>query len=130
LDACTEELRLAFPRAAQHWGIARKAMNIFLRDCLYTAYLNDEYQLESAEEFFELPLDSITAKHLRAVPRNQLHRFPGVRYVTPAINAAFQAVALQEGRRRGLARVHLDGLWWSVSRDDPSQTQNASRQPR
>src|SRR5687768_1519148 len=41
LDSCTEELRRAFPKTAQHWGIARKAMNIFLRDCLYTAYLNE-----------------------------------------------------------------------------------------
>jgi hypothetical protein len=117
LDACTEELRLAFPASAQHWGIARKALNIFLRDSLYTIYLNQAFDLQPAEMLYELPLDSITAKHLRAVPQTALPHFPGVRHVSPELNAAFQAVAHEEAMRQGIARVHLDGLWWSVSRD-------------
>ena len=32
LDGAEEELRLSLPQGAQHWGAARKALNLFLRD--------------------------------------------------------------------------------------------------
>ena len=119
LDRMTEDLRKELPGQAQHWGIARKALNIFLRDCLYTSYLAEAHQLHKAEQCFELPLDSITAKHLRrlAGPRT-LSPWPGVRHLSPSLSAELQLVAAREARRRGIARVHLDAIWWSVSRDE------------
>ncbi len=36
LDSATIALRDSLPRGARHWGLARKVLNIFLRDCLYT----------------------------------------------------------------------------------------------
>jgi hypothetical protein len=118
LDRTTDDLCAALPRNAQHWGLARKILNIFLRDCLYTTYLAEAYRLKHVERFLELPLDSITAGQLqRAAGRGALPRWPGVRHVTPDISARFQAVAAKEARDRKIARIHLDALWWSAGRD-------------
>jgi hypothetical protein len=35
LDRRTEELLAELPKAARHWGRARKGLNIFLRGCLH-----------------------------------------------------------------------------------------------
>jgi hypothetical protein len=55
-------------------------MNLFLLESLYTRYLSDALELEQAEEFFELPLDSITGTKLNelAAP-GTLPRWPGVK---------------------------------------------------
>src|SRR2546430_2008228 len=60
LDAATLGLERAFPKSSRYWGLARKGLNIFLRDCLYTVYLRDAYSLELAEPSFEVPLDSLS----------------------------------------------------------------------
>jgi hypothetical protein len=118
LDRTTNDLRATLPRTAQHWGLARKILNIFLRDCLYTTYLAEAYRLQRAEPFLELPLDSITARQLRrSAGRGALPRWPGVRYVTPDISVRFQTVAAKEAKDRKIARIHLDALWWSAGRD-------------
>jgi hypothetical protein len=118
LDNSTDDLRAALPHAAQHWGMARKVLNIFLRNCLYTTYLNAEFRLDRTEDSFELPLDSITALNLkRAAGRGTLPSWPGVKHLSPSLNAQFQEAAAEEAAKRGIARVHLDAVWWSVSRD-------------
>jgi len=119
LDAATEELRRALPKDTQKWGLARKVLNIFLRDCAYTIYLSEAYDLLLAEEFYEIPLDSITAKVLRrASEHGRLSRWPGVKHVTPELSSEFQLAALAEAKEQGIARLHLDALWWSFSRDE------------
>jgi len=119
LDQETDALRAALPRGARHWGVARKLLNIFLRDCLYTTYLEAEYRLRAIEKLLEIPLDSVTAKALkRASGRGCLPRWPGVRHLTPEVSAAFQAAARSEAARQGIARVHLDAFMWSQSRDE------------
>lgn len=119
LDAVTAALRDALPRHARHWGVARKVLNIFLRDCLYTTYLSEAHRLRRNEALFELPLDSIMAKELRrAAGRGRLPRWPGVRHLTQELSAIYQNAASAEANRRGTPRVHLDAIWWSMSRDD------------
>ena len=119
LNRSTEELRSALPRDARHWGIARKVANIFLRDCLYTTYLDSAFSLRRQESLFELPLDAITALHLkRTAGRGVLPRWPGVKHLTPSLSAEFQQAASAEATKRGIPRIHLDAIWWSVSRDD------------
>ena len=119
LDAATEELRRALPKGTQKWGLARKVLNIFLRDCAYTIYLSEAYDLLLAEEFFEIPLDSITARELkRASGHGRLPRWPGVKHVTPQLSSEFQVAALSEAKKQGVARLHLDALWWAFSRDE------------
>jgi hypothetical protein len=111
LDAATHRLMKALPRRGSSWGISRKLLNIFLRDCLYTGYLSKAYGLGAAEHHMEVPLDSITAKGIRAeVP--ELPRWKGVKHLDPATSAHYQTAALMLGRERGLARVHLDAYLW------------------
>ena len=119
LDKATEDLRCALPKGTQKWGLARKVINIFLRDCAYTTYLSKEYDLLLAEEFYEIPLDSITATELkRSAGHGRLRPWPGVKHVTPQLSSEFQNAALLESKRRGIARLHLDAYWWAFSRDE------------
>ena len=130
LDRGTKRLQAALPKGAQRWGIARKVLNIFLRDCLYNSYLSRRYALSSAEALLELPLDSYTAAGLRKLSDQPLSRWRGVRYVTPALNTEYQLAALLVARDKGFARVHLDALWWSVDRDDVSGKGKTPRRSR
>lgn len=65
LEGETEKLLAALPTGARHLGIARKVLNIFLRDCLYTTYLDEAFHLRRSEALFEIPLDSLTATQLK-----------------------------------------------------------------
>lgn len=65
LDDVTLRLLKMFPRHARHWGVARKTVNLFLRDAYYNQFLALKYQLSRTAAFYELPLDSYTARALR-----------------------------------------------------------------
>lgn len=118
LDAETQRIRLRLPAGARHWGLARKVLNIYLRDCLYTTYLEDKFELSKAEPLLELPLDSYTARDLKGAPSTRpLPRWPGVKHLSANENALFQLAALEIARARGFSRVHLDAFFWSLNRD-------------
>jgi hypothetical protein len=120
LNQTTEHLQRALPRGCQNWGLARKILNIFLLDCSYTSHLVSAYRLDRSEAFLELPLDSITAKALRKAARDRaqsLPPWPGVKHLTMLVSNNYQAVAAAEAANQGIARVHLDALWWSLQRD-------------
>ena len=113
LDTTTNDLKATFPPQSRSWGLARKLLNIFLRDCLYTSYLNDEYELSKAEKFMEVPLDSISANALfKEAPRLSLPKWPGVKHNTPQVSAKYQEFATCLIAEAGIARVHLDTYWW------------------
>ena len=111
LDGTTAGLQDAFPSQARHWGLARKGLNIFLRDCLSNVYLRDAYALQVAEQFFEVPLDTITGPMLHQLSGGALPRWGTVRDLAPEVSEAFQAVAATIAAERGIARVHLDAIW-------------------
>jgi hypothetical protein len=120
LDEATNRLLAELPPTARHWGVARKVLNIFLRDCFYTSFLSDEYRLGGAEHLFEIPLDSITVKELRRVVTG-LPRWTGVKHLSPLLSRQLQQAAANDARKKGIARVHLDALWWSAGRDEQSE---------
>lgn len=96
----------------QHWGLARKGLNIFLRGCLYTSYLRDHYALGLAEDFFELPLDRITGTRLYRVSPKGIQLWKTVRGLDASESAAYQRAAKRVADKKGIARVHLDAVWW------------------
>jgi hypothetical protein len=128
LDRATDGLMRAFPKRARHWGLARKGLNIFLRDCLYTIYLREAYGLGIAEQFFEVPLDSLTGRALYDASRRRLPRWRTVRGLKPDVSDEFQQVALGLASKQGIARVHLDAIWWgqcaASSPDDPKSARD------
>lgn len=117
-DNETRNLRSALPTYAQSWGLARKLLNIFLRDALYTTYLERRFKLSSCESFLEIPLDSITAGKLYSLAgRRGLPRWPGVKHLQPHVSALYQAQAAVVAKQRSIARVHLDTFWWGERRE-------------
>ena len=115
LDRRTELLRRALPRTARKWGLARKLLNIFLRNALYTSYLRNAYRLHLAEKWYEIPLDSIVAKELRREVTG-LPRWPGVKHLTPEVSVLYQDAARSAAARLGVSPVHLDAMWWGGPR--------------
>ena len=106
------------PKGAQRWGLARKGLNIFLRGCCPRIYLRDAYNLARAENFFEVPLDSITAARLaqesvrlakdstRSVEESRVALPPWktVRGLTAKTSAEYQAVATVLAEEKGIAQ--------------------------
>ena len=115
LDRHTELLRRACPPAARRWGLARKLLNIFLRNALYTSYLRHAYRLHLAEEWYEIPLDSIVAKRLK-VEVGGLPRWVGVKHLTPGVSVLYQEAARTAAAKLRVPRVHLDAMWWGGPR--------------
>lgn len=118
LEQTTRRLMRCLPSSARRWGLARKLLNLFLRDATYCIHLRQAYRLDRAESLLELPLDSITGVALASMSATRPRmKWPGVRALDPACSARLQSVALQLAGQRGIARIHIDALLWSVSRD-------------
>jgi hypothetical protein len=118
LDDQTEILRCALPRKAQNWGAARKALNLFLRDICYSRFLCEEYGLALAEEWMEIPLDSLTAAALkRKGTRGELPQWPGLNGLRPDVSSKFQALAKRVASAQGISRIHLDMRLWAEERE-------------
>lgn len=130
LDALTEELKGSLPRKGRNWGIARKLLNIFLRNALYDKYLSAAWKLDRSEQWLEVPLDRIVADKLRQyVPvelpdRTPLSRWLGVKHLKPAFSEGYQDAIRELAAKKGVAPVHMDIYWWS-----PSRTGGSSRTP-
>jgi hypothetical protein len=115
LDRATESFVAALPRKAKRWGLARKLLNIFLRDAAYNRYLSRYFGLWRIERWMEVPLDSHVGKQLRTSPdgrRRHLPRWKTVIGLTPQESTEFQKVATMAARRKAVARVDLDVYYW------------------
>jgi hypothetical protein len=119
LDDATEALRSRLKGKARTFGLARKLLNIYIRDCVYSRMLCDHYRLQSIERFLELPLDGIVGRALvsAARERGQLRRLPrwhSIRALSPQESKSYQDFAVELAAERGLARVHLDVVLWGA----------------
>lgn len=114
LDVDTNRLMTALPQQYRFWGVARKAVNIFLRDAFYNFYLRQLFNPLPDESWFEVPLDLRVAKKLRKNPLgSKLPPWCGVKHVTSTDNDQYQATALFIARTTyGISRVHLDTYLW------------------
>lgn len=116
LDEHTETLRNRFPgEAKKSWGGARKAMNLFLRGCLYNTYLSEEYRLREMEMLLEVPLDKDVATGLIIDARKEniiLPKWDAIKRLTKRNSDIYQQYALKLAQKRNIARVHLDLAYW------------------
>lgn len=109
----TRRIKNGMPLGTRHWGIARKVLNIFLRGANYNWLLRQEFGLARLDSVMELPLDSLTAKALKAnSPPRSLPRWRGVKHLAPVESALFQLRACEIAAGLGIDCVHLDIFWW------------------
>ena len=106
-------------RSSGSWGLARKLLNIYIRDCVYSRLLCAHYRLEAIEPFLEVPLDSFVAKGLiaEATTRGQTRRLPRwstIKGLERAESDLYQAFASELAAERGHARIHLDVVLWGA----------------
>jgi len=121
LDSCTNELKRALPKNAQHWGTARKSLNLLLMLSFYNRYLCDTYSLYAIEHHLEIPLDSDVAKGLTlraARVDKELPRWNGIKRLQPSESTEFQSCARKLARSMGVARIHLDLIFWRSKTDN------------
>ena len=127
LDRATGRLIDELPAPSKSWGLSRKVVNLFLRDCLYNVYLRREFELHKAEKFLEVPLDSVTGTWLRRKFEGTVHRrkfegkvppWPGVKHLTPEMSRHYQDAVAEAASSTKRARIHLDAEIWSLSRDN------------
>lgn len=119
LDDHTERLRITLPKAAQNWGAARKALNLYLRDICYNRFLCERYNLSEKENWMEIPLDSFVASSLKKrAGRGQLPCWPGLNGLTPEISFKFQKFAKHFAANEGISRIHLDMRLWMDTREN------------
>jgi len=118
LNNRTEALLDGLPGASRPWGVARKALNLFMRCCLYNHYLRDEFCLARVEPWLEIPLDSVIATALkRHAGWGALPEWPGLKRLTPEVSQRFQDHASEYAVELGLrARVFLDNYLWVRNR--------------
>ena len=117
LDRQTKALLDLLPVTGRPWGVARKAINLFLRDALYNQYLSRRFRISQIEEWLETPLDSVVARGLRsAAGKGPLPRWPGLKGLSPDMNDEYQAFASQHAHTLGIQRVHLDMYLWLDNR--------------
>lgn len=117
LDSATEDLALSFPKPARSWGLARKCLNVFLRDAFYNSHLAPRYHLEVARPFYELPLDGVVARAFRSLAGpKELPTWPGVKHLTPETSEIYQAFASSVSRKWKIDRVYLDTYIWVENR--------------
>lgn len=113
LDTETDQLMLCLPKRAQSWGVARKVLNIFLRNALYNRYLNEHFALDASESFYEVPLDSLSAKGIKKrSPARSLPLWLGVKKLTPPVGYVYQKRAMEIAHSQDTLRVHLDTIFF------------------
>ena len=116
LDKQTNLLRLSFPNKSQHWGTARKAINLFLAETNYHKFVCIGYKLEIVEPFLELPLDSQVGRFLMQESQKRgesdLPQWKGLKYLNAEESKLYQDFARRLAKEKGYARVFLDVVIW------------------
>lgn len=118
LDRHTLSLAKRIPGPAPAgWGVARKMLNLFLRECAYNVYLRSAFNLGRSERLLELPLDALTGKAVLKESKRRESEWTGIRRLTPESSEVLQSEAQRIAKKKRLLRVHLDVVYWSVARD-------------
>ena len=122
LDIHTEKIMGRLPVKNRPWGAARKAINLFLRGCLYNQYLCKEYNLRKYEKWMEIPLDRVVVKGLlKEVEDKKLNKkmppWEGLKHLKKETSDKYQEIAELIALQNHLkARIHLDIILWLENR--------------
>ncbi|MFN7559170.1 MAG: hypothetical protein ACK5RX_07400 [bacterium] len=112
LDRHTDWMLAKLPEGASRWGLARKLINIYLRDVVYSRHLCDHFRgIAELESLLELPLDSLTGRGLIDLGAS-VPPWRGVKALRHEESALYQSAASNIALAHGIARVHLDAALW------------------
>lgn len=122
LKKLTADLRERFPNGGKSWGAARKGLNLFFRDVVYNKYLADRLDLPTDHKEnlrtlrnLEVPLDRDVAFGLYKL-FSDLPRWTTIKDLNEKQSKVFQDRALTYADSRGIARIHLDLVFWRSDR--------------
>lgn len=119
LDENTGKLMEKFPGAKNNWGAARKSINVFLENAFYDRFLEAKYNLQSIEDFLEIPMDKDVheglLKNNNYDIRFNLPRWKGIKHLTPEDNEIYQNCARYVAKKVGKPRIYLDLRFWRPS---------------
>lgn len=119
LNQHTVNILTSFPDNAQSWGAARKGLNLFFREIVYSKFFSHRFSLpDNFNEFnlliqyLEVPLDREVANGISADTNQQLPRWTGIRHLTPQISEQYQNQARIIATQENIAKVNLDLKYW------------------
>jgi len=115
LDVHTRRIQKKLGGRKEQWGVARKAMNLFMRQCLYNTYLSRKFRLARFQKQMEIPLDNRVARKLRADAgkKNKKLKWKNLKALDRKTSQEFQEHAKDMAARDHLpARVFLDHYLW------------------
>lgn len=119
LDEHTSQVLTLFPDTAQSWGAARKGLNLFLREIIYSKFFSHHFSLPDnfAEfnrlvKFMEVPLDKYVADGLISDSNGQLPKWINIKHLTPSLSETYQSQAFIIATQENVARVNLDLKYW------------------
>jgi hypothetical protein len=117
LNIETIKMLKSFKLKKKPWGAARKALNLFFRNCLYNKYLCESYKINNIESFLEIPLDSAVAYGLKKrAKKRELPKWPGLKSLTKEQSNIYQNFAKKIAAKKKLNRIHLDMYLWLENR--------------
>ena len=119
LNGHTSHILTLFPDTAQSWGAARKGLNLFLREIIYSKFFSHRFSLpdnfsnfNSLVKFMEVPLDRDVANGLIADSKGLLPKWINIKNLTPTISESYQKQAFLIATQENIARVNLDLKYW------------------
>jgi hypothetical protein len=123
LNRHTHQLMRKFPQECRdNFGAARKALNLFFRELAYNKYFCDYYHLSADPPknhcelaWLEIPLDSHVASAIHERFPNLPLRWNSIRRLTKRQNKIYQEHAQFIALSEGVARIHLDMVFWRRS---------------
>jgi hypothetical protein len=117
LNEWTDSLKEALPPNANHWGTARKAINVFMVQVFLNRYLAEEYGLNKFDDVLETSLDSQAAHILRKrTGRGKLPRWNGIKRLRPEESARYQEFAAKRAKEEEIPRACLDIQLWRAEK--------------
>jgi hypothetical protein len=106
------------------WGAARKGLNLFLRDLVYSNYFSHKFKIPSdfiefniAVRNLEVPLDNDVAQGIIHDSRNENLKWNTIKRLRYETHESFQNQALLIANEKGIARVNLDLIYWRKEAD-------------
>ena len=131
LERQTIAFQLSLPPGAQHWGTARKGLNVFLGEVYYHRVLCEEYGITRIAEFLEVPLDSEVTRFLKnraAAVGKKLPRWTTIKSLSPEDSKQYQEFAREHAKTygEGWLRLHIDLVAWRTQQGNGVAEQSAA----